>query len=432
MLKILSALNDLPGDIAGVLEDHDLATIKKGEDLHGLVSRNNYNLVLIEGHPRALPQVKALDPRAEVILIGDDERDALEAVKLGASAYFKKPVDKDRFKGVIDAIVVEFETRRETAELENRLIDNYTYAGVVGRNPLMLDIFAFIRRIAPYFKTVTITGETGTGKEVIARALHASSPHGDEPFLACNCASLVESLAESELFGHKKGAFTGAVSDRKGLFEVAGRGTIFLDEIGDLPPSLQPHLLRVLENGEFRAVGSSQPLKAECQVIAATNRELAEEVKSGRFREDLFYRLTPLTMHLPPLRDRKDDIHLLCKSFLSRFRERTEKKIFGISRPAQGVLMTYDWPGNVRELENVLEQAAIMATESFIRPSDLPPSLTEPGREKSLPSRSLDETIRTHILAALKECDGNKTRAAKLLGISRRALIRKIEKYFIK
>jgi two-component system response regulator AtoC len=264
----------------------------------------------------------------------------------------------------------------------------------------------------------------------MARALHSLSPKAGSPFVACNCGALVEGLIESELFGHRKGAFTGAITDRVGLFEAAGDGTLFLDEIGLLPLSFQPHLLRVLQDGEFRRVGSSQSSKARCRIIAATNKDLAAEVRAGAFRDDLFYRLTSLTIHLPPLRERKDDIPLLSRHFLDRFGKRTGKNISGISRPAQCSMISYDWPGNIRELEGAIEQAAIMTTESFIELCCLPPAVREaPKRGTGFHPESLDRIVNNHIEDVLCHCNGNRTQAAKLLGISRRALQRKLEKH---
>ncbi|MFQ5465347.1 MAG: sigma-54 interaction domain-containing protein, partial [Thermodesulfobacteriota bacterium] len=308
----------------------------------------------------------------------------------------------------------------------------------------MLEIFNFIRRIAPFYRTIIITGETGTGKEEIAKALHSVSPVADKPFVVCNCGGLVEHLIESELFGHKKGAFTGAVADKAGIFEAAGDGTVFLDEVGELPLAVQPHLLRFLQNGEFRRLGSTTTLKAECRIIAATNRDLAEDVRAGRFREDLYFRLTPLTIHVPPIRERKDDIPLLLKFLLSRACARTGKEVLGFSRPAQTALMAYDWPGNVRELDNVVEQVAMLTNDAFVRPDDLPAHITgrSPGGRGgggATPSANpagrpgtLDEAIRAHIEGVLAGCGGNRTHAARGLGISRRALLRKMEKYSIK
>jgi transcriptional regulator with PAS, ATPase and Fis domain len=293
----------------------------------------------------------------------------------------------------------------------------------------MLEICSFTRRIAPYFKMVTIMGETGTGKEVVARAIHSLSARPKDPLLVCNCGGFVETLIESELFGHKQGSFTGAIKDKVGLFEAAGEGTLFLDEIGELPLSFQPHLLRVLQNREFRPVGSSQAIYAKCRVIAATSKNLAQEVKNGRFREDLFYRVTPLVINIPPLRERKDDIPLLSRFFLNKLNAATGKKIVGISRSAQALLMSHDWPGNVRELENVIEQAVILATESFIKEEHLPAYLRDSTPSHPAASASLADVIRKHLEATLSVCEGNKSETARRLGLSRRALLRWIEKY---
>jgi DNA-binding NtrC family response regulator len=430
MLKILFTLKNPQKAILDLLDSHTVDILRNEEPLLPIVEKGNYNLILLEGGISLIPSIKAADPRVEVILFGERQDIAIEAIRQGASAYFLFPVEIDRLGEAVENIDDLFKARKESAELEKQLNEKYTFfAETVGRNPRMLDIFAFIRRVAPHYKTVTITGETGTGKEIIARALHSLSPCAENPFVACNCGGLVETLVESELFGHKKGAFTGATTDKAGLFEAAGEGAIFLDEIAELPLSIQPRLLRVLQNGEFRPLGSNQTLKAKCRVIAATNKDLAEEVKNRRFREDLFYRLTPLTISLPPLRERKDDIPLLCRFLLERLNKKIGKNTLGLSRPVQAILMSYDWPGNVRELDNVLEQASIVTTESFIRLSDLPPNIIEIQEKKKSEPLSLEDVIKIHIETVLTKCDGNKSRAAKVLGISRRALFRKIEKY---
>lgn len=430
MLKILLALKNPTEPIMSLLKGHRVDTLRENESLSEIVAKNNYELILLEGEMEVLQSIKTLDPRAEVIFFGDSEVDAIEAIKNGASAHFSFPVEIERLKGTIDSISDLSELRKESAELERLLSAKYTFfPGIVGKNPKILDIFSLIRRLAPYFKTVTITGETGTGKELIGKALHSLSPAAKNPFIVCNCAGLVETLVESELFGHIKGAYTGAIEDKIGLFEAAGEGTIFLDEIGELPLSIQPRLLRVLQSGEFRRLGSNKLLKARCKVIAATNKDLAHEVKSGRFREDLYYRLTPLTIHMPPLRERKDEIPLLCRFLLEGLNKRTGKKILGISRPAQATLFSYEWPGNVRELENILEQASVMTTETFIRLDDLPPHIRETHVGKIPELTTLDEIVKKHVEKVLKKCKGNRSRASKILGISRRALSRKIEKH---
>jgi DNA-binding NtrC family response regulator len=430
MLKILLALKNPNEAAISLLKGHKVDTLHKDESLPDAIVKNNYELILYEGEKEILQSIRTLDPRAEVIFFSDSDVDAIEAIKIGASAFFSPPIEFERLKETIDTINDLFQVRKESAELEKLLSAKYTFLpGLIGKNPKMLDIFTLIRRIAPYFKTITIMGETGTGKEVIGKALHLLSPAATKPFIVCNCAGLVESLVESELFGHAKGSFTGAITDKIGLFEAAEEGAIFLDEIGELPLSMQPRLLRVLQSGEFRRVGSNKLLKAHCRVIAATNKDLAHEVKSGKFREDLYYRLTPLTIHMPPLRDRKDEIPLLCRFFLERFNERTGKKVFGISRPAQAALLTYEWHGNVRELENILEQAAVMTTETFIRLEDLPIHLREIPAKQVADIMLLDEVVKKHIEQVLRQCNGNRSRASKIMGISRRALLRKIEKH---
>lgn len=431
MLNILLAVQDTDGAIKSALKNHKLDVPPLNTSIEDLVAKNNYHLIIVKGKLELLRSLKASDPRAEVILFGDGNEDTLEAVKQGAAAYFKFPVEIERLQSVVNQIQEFVDVRKETGELEKRLTDKYNFCGIVSRNPLMLEIFSLIRRIAPYYKTVLIMGETGTGKEVIANALHASSPFSKHPFLICNCGGLVENLIESELFGHQKGAFTGADRDKAGLFEAAGEGTLFLDEIGELPLSFQSHLLRVLQNGEFRRVGSHQISKARCRVIAATNRDLEQDVKAGRFREDLFFRISPLIIKVPALRDRKDDIPLLYRVLLEKFVRRTGKKIFGISRPAQSILMSYHWPGNVRELENVLEQGAMLASESFISFDDLPDNLQIQQAEAPAPM-SLADVEKRHIAMVLSQVAGNRTKTAIILGISRRALIRKIEKFGIK
>jgi DNA-binding NtrC family response regulator len=441
MLKILLVLGrSLKPVVAELEEVCGLDILDPDESLKSKVTRNSYDVVIVERDHSLLPEIKGSDPRVEVIMLGCGDVDEVEAVKLGASECLPMPLDMARLRSSVEKIGEMVSARRETGELEKRLFERYTFAGVVGKNPRMLDIFNFSRRIAPYFRTVTILGETGTGKEEIAKALHSVSPVSDKPFVVCNCGGLVEHLIESELFGHKKGAFTGAVADKAGIFEAAGEGTVFLDEVGELPLSVQPHLLRVLQNGDFKRLGSTAPMKARCRVIAATNRDLATEVREGRFREDLFFRLTPLTINIPPLRERKDDIPLLMKSLLEKACERTGKKVFGFSRPVQAALMSYDWPGNVRELDNVVEHVAMLATEAFIRLEDLPAQIVENGSGNGTVARgrdwgdgplTLDEVVKGHIERVLAEYDGNRTHAARALGISRRALLRKMEKYSI-
>lgn len=432
MLRILLALQSTTSSLPPLLAGHHVDTLGKGDSIADAVSRGNYHCLLIDHTREALSTVKSADPRAEVILIGSRDEDGVEAIKRGAYAFLGLPLDLQRLHALIEEIDEMFALRSEMALLEEQLDQKYTFAGIVGRNPKILDIISFVRRIAPYYKIVTITGETGTGKEVVAKALHSLSNRPEEPFVTSNCGGFVETLIESELFGHKRGSFTGAISDRIGLFEAAREGTLFLDEIGDLPLSFQPHLLRVLQNGEFRPVGSHQIVQSRCKIIAATSKNLKEEVRAGRFREDLFYRITPLVINTPPLRDRKDDVPLLSRFLLKRYNQETGKAIRGVSRSAQELLLSHNWPGNVRELENVINQAVILANESFIKPTHLPGYLSTPKSKTGVESTSLDKVIKKHVENVLEECQGNRSWTAKKLGISRRALLRKIEKYSIR
>lgn len=430
-LHILYALPESSPEIIAILEDHRVDILPKPKRLIEFISDNSYHIVICEDNLTLIGSIKAADPRAEIIMFGHTEDNLIDAIKLGAFAYFVVPFSVERVADTVSRIGEIFQIRRETAEIERILNAKYTIAGVVGRSPQILDIFSFIERIVPYYRTVAITGETGTGKEAIARALHALSPVASHPFLVCNCASLVENLIQSELFGHLKGSFTGAVTDKIGLFEAAGEGTIVLDEIGDIPLSFQPHLLRVLENGEFRRVGSNKPAQAKCRVIALTNKDLEAEVKKRKFREDLFFRLTRLSIRIPPLRERKEDIPLLCQHFIERFNQRSGKNILGVSRPAKTALMLYNWPGNVRELESVVEEASILTTESFIRLQDISAYIREAQGRETPRFLSLADAEKQYIEKVLGNCDGNKSRAALVLDISRRALLRKMEKYSI-
>jgi DNA-binding NtrC family response regulator len=438
MLKILISLknSDLAESLVALLSGHEpdlLGDLSLGES----VKSNRYDVVILDGEIASIEAIKQYDQRLEIIFLSTHYTDELAAASIqsGASAYLAIPVDPTIFSKTVQSLDELFITKRETGKLEELLSSKYQFAGIIGKNPQMLSVFAFMRRVAPYFRVLTIMGETGTGKELFAKALHSLSPVNGGPFIVCHCGGLVESLVASEFFGHRKGAFTGADRDKKGLFEAARNGTIFLDEIGELPISFQPHLLRVLQDGEFRAVGSNDPLKTNCRIVAATNRDLRAEVKTGSFREDLYYRLTPLTLSLSPLRDRKEDIPLLFRFLLKAFTERTGKHINGLSLPAQAALMQHQWPGNIRELQSIIEEAAMVADDPFIRLENLPFYLRETSAQTPLAAGtgldSLDLIIRNHIALVLAKCGGNKTVAARKLGLSRHALLRKLEKYSI-
>jgi transcriptional regulator with PAS, ATPase and Fis domain len=327
----------------------------------------------------------------------------------------------------VDALLTELRARRRCLELENELIQNCQFAGMVGRSPLMIEVFHRIRRIAAHYRTVLVTGETGTGKELVARALHKLSPVAAGPLVTCNCSALVETLVESELFGHVKGAFTGAVQDRLGVFEAANGGTVLLDEVGELSLPAQAKLLRVLQNQEIQRVGSPAVRRVDVRVMAATHRDLRSMVNEQLFREDLFYRLSMVSIKLPSLSQRKEDLTLLERYFLDKFAQQYNKPVRGLTRRAQAVLARHSWPGNVRELENVLGGACMMAEGESIDVGDLPESiqLKQPLQiEEEQPEGTLEKIEKTYTLRVLESVNGNKVRAAELLGISRAKLYR--------
>jgi transcriptional regulator with GAF, ATPase, and Fis domain len=304
----------------------------------------------------------------------------------------------------------------------------YVLEGIIGRSPRMLEMFDLMRRVALHFRTALILGETGAGKDLVARALHKMSPRGDHPFAVCNCAAVVETLFESELFGHRKGAFTGAHEDRQGLFESADGGMVFLDEVGELNLGVQSKLLRVIQNQEIQRVGSTQPLHVDVLLIAATSRDLAEDVKKGRFRDDLLYRLNMIEIKVPPLRERPEDIPLLWNHFLDKYNRHYGKEIRGLSRHAQDMLMTYRWPGNVRELENAMGRACMLAQGSFLDMRDFSVISARIVKDAGSSPTSLEEAERLALVRALDEYP-NRTQAARLLGVSRPKLYRLMVKH---
>jgi DNA-binding NtrC family response regulator len=393
-----------------------------------------------------LRQIKGAVPSCEVILMtGFAAVDsAVEAIKLGAREYLTKPFDFDRLKKVLADIRDELERRARVLALESQVARQLEFCGMLGRSPAMQEIFSLIQRLAPHAKVVLIAGETGTGKELAARAFHQAGPRRTKPFITVNCSAVVDTLFESELFGHVKGAFTGAVDSKAGLFEAADGGTLFLDEIGELTPNVQAKLLRAIENGEVQRVGSLVPRRVDVAVVAATNRDLRAEVASGRFRGDLFYRLNVVGVRLPPLRDRREDVPYLTAAFIRDCAARLKKPLTGLTPAAERVLLNARWDGNVRELKNALERACILAEGATISERELegafgfePPAPArarsgdaEAGRSSDAPAH-LETIEREHILDVLQQVSGNRMKAAKVLGISRRALYRRLERHQI-
>jgi two-component system response regulator HydG len=394
-----------------------------------------------------LHHIKAHDPDVQLVLMTaySSVKDAVEAIQAGATDYIEKPIDFRRLERILDVV---FERRRLSTEnriLHQRLQGRVEFHGMVARSQEMLEIFSFIERLARYPTTALITGESGTGKELVAHALHELSPLKERSLVTCNCTTLAPTLLESELFGHVRGAFTGADRDRKGLFEAAHGGSIFLDEIGELSPAVQAKLLRVIENREIKRVGSPEAIRIDIRIIAATNRDLAGMVERGEFREDLYYRLNVGAITLPPLRRRLEDVELLCEHFLARLSRRLQKEVTEISEPVLQVFRTYSWPGNIRELLNVIERALIVAHGPVILPENLPVQFFSAAPETAalaaVPAAPLtlapefDLTIqaaeRDQIRKALDAAGGKRMEAARLLGLSRRTLYRKLEKYGI-
>ncbi len=359
---------------------------------------------------------------------------AVEAVRAGASDYLLKPVGIPQLRAAVFKAVKERTMRKEIAHLREEVDRKYGIEGIVGSSRAMEELFRKVRLVAPTRMNVLVQGESGTGKELVARAIHSLSPRRDRRFIPLNCAALAENLLESELFGHEKGAFTGAVAMRQGVMEVADGGTLFLDEIGEMSPALQAKLLRAIEEKEVIRVGGTQVIRVDVRIIAATNRDLAARVAEKAFREDLFYRLNVFNIAVPPLRDRRDDLPKLADHFLKEVSRENNAPVKRLSPAALEALIAYRWPGNVRELRNAMETAFLVAATDTIGPQDLPPGIvgetippSPAGPIPLPPSRTLEEIERDAIRAALAETGGNKTQAAKILGIGLRTLHRKVK-----
>jgi DNA-binding NtrC family response regulator len=380
-----------------------------------------------------LEKILSIDPGIDVFLMtGHYSTDsAVEAIQKGACDYLTKPVPVDRLRQKLMKWLEDAWVRQQTRKLDDELLHAFNLGGIVGRSPLMLDLFSKIRRIAPHFQTVLITGETGTGKELVAKAFHQMSPHSGGPFIVCNCAAVSENLFESELFGHVRGAFTSATQDKQGFVEAASGGTLFLDEITEIPLNMQAKLLRLLQNREIQRVGGSRPKRVDIRIVAATNRDVRCLVEENKFREDLYYRLSIVQVRLPRLANRQEDLALLQRHFLEMFSARYGKPGLNLTRRAQAVLAAYSWPGNVRELEHVLGYCCMMAEHRTIDVQDLPENILAQsstvmnGGEELL---SMEQLEKKHALRVLEAVDGNRTRAAEILGIGRATLYRLVRK----
>ena len=426
-------------------EGYEIAQADNGQAAIDAVEEKFYDLVIMDirmpelGGIEALKKIKTISPGIPIIIMTAyaSVGTAVDALKSGASDYLTKPLDIEELKILVAKTLRFHQLEEENIYLKERLNDRFDFSNIIGRSPAMNKLFETMALVAPSEATALIVGESGTGKELIANAIHQNSPRKDRPFIKVNCAALPETLLESELFGHEKGSFTGAIARKQGRFQLAHKSSIFLDEIAEMAPTTQAKILRVLQEREFEPLGGIHTIKVDTRVIAATNKQLDEEIKAGRFREDLYYRLNVVSLEVPPLRERGDDVALLTDFFLKEYTEKNNKLIKGFTPRAMDLLMRHEWPGNVRELENIVERAVIMARGEMITPMEFPENLKELDPELMEPriniaaGRSLKEVEKEMILRTLDETGGNRTHAADILGISRRTLQLKLKEYGI-
>ena len=429
------------------VEGYNVMSAETGGEGLKSIKNNSYDVVITD---LRLPEVdgvqilkscKQISPRTKVLMItayGSVDT-AVEAMKIGAYDYITKPFSMDEFILTVKRLIALRDLEDENIYLKEKIEERYEFSGIIGKSDKMKDIFEKIEIIAPTDTTVLITGESGTGKELVANAIHYNSPRKNEAFIKVSCAALPETLLEAELFGHERGAFTGALKQKKGRFELAHKGTLFLDEIGEINQTVQVKLLRVLQGREFERLGGTSTINVDVRIIGATQRDLKKEVQKGSFREDLYYRLNVVPVHLPALRDRKEDILLLMEHFLNMYSKHMNKPMKGISTEAREFILKYDYPGNIRELENAVKRALTLSRDKEIQPWDLPEDMCTICREGSKVGERLSysEPLPTamslfekqYVSKVLEETKGNKTLASKLLGISRKTLWEKCKLY---
>lgn len=439
----LVAIDDDPELLAlvsaalGGEEDLELLTLEDPVEALEVVCRRRPQIVLVDlmmGETSGmdlLERIVRIDPATDVILMTAyySTESAVEAIRKGACGYLDKPFTGEQLRGRVAPLIAEAKRRLRTQQLDEELLETNRFEGIIGRSPAMREVFASIRRVAPYFRTVLITGATGTGKELVARAFHRLSPAAKGPLVVCNCAAIPEDLFESELFGHVRGAFTSATSDKPGLFETANGGTLFLDEIGEIPLAAQAKLLRAVQSQEFQRIGSTVLRKADVRIVCATNRSLRQEVALKNFREDLYFRISMIEIRLPRLTERREDLPLLVSHLIAHFAGQYEKPVEGITRRAEAAILRHRWAGNVRELENVIGYACMMTDSAKIDAGDLPPSFfaeeeTAGGEVEMI---SLEELERLHARRVLDAVGGDKPRATAILGVSRATLYRLLQ-----
>jgi two-component system response regulator HydG len=421
--------------------------VEDGADAIDKVKETPFDAVLMDvrmakvGGIEALSRIKEYNPAIPVVIMTaySSVDTAVETMKLGAYDYLTKPLNFDELKMTLERSLDHMTLIKENESLKERISEDSSLTNIIGNSNAMKELASMVKTVASTEATILISGESGTGKELFAKAIHANSNRKKAPLVTVNCAALTDTLLESELFGHEKGAFTGADKKRDGRFMQANGGSIFLDEVGEIPMPMQAKLLRAIQEREIQRVGSDKVFNVDVRIIAATNRDLKDEVERGNFREDLYYRLNVVNLWIPPLRDRGDDVPLLAAIFLKRFSEFNRKQLKGFTPMAMDVLVKYDWPGNVRELENAVERAVILTPGEYVSEKDLPPALTQhfesvcgaSDSPQSLGGKSLQEIEKVAIEETLAQTGGNKSEAAKLLGVTRTTLDNKIKKYEI-
>lgn len=424
-------------------EGYDVYEAADGKKAVSAIDESFYDLIIMDIKMKemdgieALKQIKQLSPQIPIVMMTafSSVDTAVDALKSGAFDYLTKPIDIEEVKIIVKKTIKYRRLEQENKYLRERIDDRFDFSEIIGRSPAMKRVFETVSLVAPTQATALITGESGTGKELIANAIHQNSPRKDKPFIKINCAALAESLLESELFGHEKGSFTGAQRQKRGKFQMAHQGSIFLDEIGEMSLGTQAKILRVLQEQEFEMVGGTNSIKVDVRVIAATNRVLESDIANGRFREDLYYRLNVVQIEMPPLCNRREDIPLLAERFLKIYSKKNQRFLKGFSPRAIDLIMRYSWPGNVRELENLVERAVILARSEVIMPEEFPEKIRQEGEPPHTEEsgfrvgRTLKAVERDMILKTLEHTDGNRTHTAKMLGISRRTLQLKLKEY---